>query len=59
MKVEYDSRAKALYVDILGDGYEHSHSEELVADKVVIDRTKDGRISGIEFLGIEEFVDIT
>ena len=57
MKVEYDKEAGALYIQVLpSDPSNHSHTEELIADVVIIDRNKAGQITGIEVLGIDEFV---
>lgn len=54
MKVEYDKEAKAIYVtlmDIPNGGV--AHTEELVPDTVMIDRTPSGDICGIEILGVD------
>jgi len=52
--IEYDKNAKAIYIKIIESSPEnHSHTEELIPDMVMIDKDKDGNITGIEVLGIE------
>lgn len=60
MKVEYDKEAEAIYVklmDIPNGGVDHT--EELVPDTIMVDRTKLGAICGIEILGVDKIEDIT
>lgn len=54
MKVEYDKETNALYIKIadIERGRDGS-CEELVEDVVIIDRNKEGIITGIEVLGVE------
>lgn len=58
MIIEYDSVARAIYIYLIKDA-EHSHTEELVGDIVMLDKTKSGEISGIEVLGVDCIIDIT
>ncbi len=54
MKVEYDRDAQALYVELMDipDGGV-AHTEELIANTIMVDRTLSGDICGIEILGVE------
>lgn len=58
MRVTYDSRAQAMYFKFKERGA-NGRTEELVPDTVIIDKTADGEISGIEILGVEAVEDIT
>lgn len=52
MKVEYDEEAKALYIYIIDATI--AHTEELVANEVMIDKTAFQQIVGIEILGVDK-----
>lgn len=60
IEIEYDRGAKAIYIKLrnIPDGGV-DHTEELVPDTVMIDKTKSGEIVGIEVVGIENLEDIT
>lgn len=57
MEVQYDKEAQALYIrvsDVPSSFGVVDHTEELVADTVMIDYLLSGEVYGIEVLGIEE-----
>ena len=54
MKIRYDPVAHAVYislVDIPDGGV--AHTEDLVPDVLMVDRTEDGEVCGLEFLDID------
>jgi len=57
--IKYDKKAMALYIEI-GDTRrgKDGYCEELVKDIVIIDKNKDGVITGIEVLDIENIEDL-
>ncbi len=54
MIIKYDERAKAIYIKVndIIRGRDGS-CEELIEDTIIIDRNKDGIITGIEILFID------
>ena len=60
MKITWDSKAEAVYIDLLEDKGEHSHTVE-ITDNFLIDYNKQGEPTGIELLcvTIPEIEDIT
>ncbi len=53
MKVEYDIKAKALYIKFLERG-ENGKTEDLIKDEVILDKTQFQQIAGIKILNVEE-----
>lgn len=47
MKIQYDSKVDAIYIELAKGKYEVSRE---VSESVVIDEDKDGRVLGIEIL---------
>ena len=52
MKVTYDKEARAMYFEFMERGADGS-TEELIPDEVILDKTSQGVISGIEILGVD------
>ncbi|KKK54986.1 hypothetical protein LCGC14_3079130 [marine sediment metagenome] len=62
MKVTYDKRARAIYIqvsDVPSSFGIIDHTEELVADTVLIDYLLSGEVYGIDVSGIDCIEDIT
>jgi uncharacterized protein YuzE len=53
MKIEYDPKANAVYINILSDKWV-THTKEL-SDEINIDYTENNEIVGIEVLNIDKF----
>lgn len=47
MKISWDSKAEGVYIDLLCDKGEHSHTVE-ITDDILIDYNKQGEPTGIE-----------
>lgn len=62
MKVEYDKKAKAIYIkvsDVPSSFGVVDHTEELVADTVLIDYLPSGEVYGIDVLMVDGIEDVT
>ncbi len=51
MKIEYDKKADAIYVHFQQGKYEVSKE---IADGIIVDYTKDGKVIGIEILEVSK-----
>ena len=51
MKIEYDKKADAIYIHFQQGEYEVS---EEIADGIIVDYTKDGKVIGIEILEVSK-----
>ena len=51
MKIKYDSKIDALYIDLAKGKYDVSKK---ITDSIVVDLTKDGKVLGIEILDASE-----
>ena len=49
MKIEYDDKADAMYIYFQSGKYEISKE---IADGIIVDYTKDGKVIGIEILEV-------
>ncbi len=62
MKVTYDKRARAIYIqvsDVPSSFGIIDHTKELVADTVLVDYLASGEVYGIDVSGIDCIEDIT
>jgi len=51
MKIRYDSKVDAIYIELAKGKYEASRE---VSDSVVVDENKEGKVLGIEILDASE-----
>ena len=62
MKVRYDKDARAIYIkisDVPSSFGVVDHTEELVADTVLVDYLPSGEVYGLDIMGIDCIEDIT